>query len=264
MCIQQCILQNDKSRVCLCRIQVNVKLRVGEYLDSFFPITTWDPEQVVSHTAGVAGQWAVKGLDKHPLVPLGTVALHRGQHLPQLIPAPHCVQVLTQNTQDEVFSAGLHGGNLSPAVAPGVVSTSSPYRTCPPGGMLHLPTHNKQEVPHYGHTVVAAPSGHGRQLAPVRPTSDAYMLLCSRVEVAQLPDSAHLPLPAASYVEGERLETRSGAGRLAQGLGEGGVVVVQGLLHKGSSSRAGLDQRVATGKVVQCGDVHQAIADVLE
>lgn len=130
--------------------------------------------------------------------------------------------------------------------------------------MLHLPTHNKQEVPHNSHAMVAAPGGHGRQLAPVRPACDAYMLLCSRVEIPQLPDSAHLPLTSTGYVEGERLETRPRTGRLAEGLGEGGVVVVQGLLHEGGCSRAGLDQRVATGKVVQCGDVHQAIANMLE
>lgn len=41
-------------------------------------------------------------------------------------------------------------------------------------------------------------------------------------------------------------------------------MVVQGLLHQGGSSRAGLHQGVAAGKVVQCGDIHQAIADVLE
>ena len=148
-----------------------------------------------------------------------------------------------------MFSAGLHGGDLSPTVSPGVVSTSSPYSARPPGGMLHLPAHNKQEVPHHGHAVVAAPGGHGRQLAPVRPAGDAHVLLCSRVEVPQLPDPAHLPLPPADDVEGERLEAGPGAGRLAEGLGEGGVVVVQGLLHEGGSSRAGLDQRVAAGEV---------------
>ncbi|TNN64593.1 hypothetical protein EYF80_025220 [Liparis tanakae] len=192
------------------------------------------------------------------------VALHGGQHLPQLVPAPHCVQVLAQHPQDKVFSAGLHGGNLGPAVPPGVVSTSGPHGTRPPGGVLHLPAHDKQEIPHHGHAVVAAAGGHGRQLAPVGPARNAHVLLRGRVEVAQLPHPTDLPLPPAGDVEGEGLEARPGAGRLAKGLGKGTVVVVQGLLHQGGGSRAGPDQRVAPGEVVQRGDVHQAVANVLE
>lgn len=153
-------------------------------LSSFFPsVCTWDPEQIVGHTASMAGQRAVKGLDKHPFVPLGAVALHRRQNLPQLIPAPHGVQVLAQGTEDKVFSAGLHGSNLSPSVAPGVIPTGSPYSACPPSGMFHLTTHHKQEVPHDGHTVMATPCGHGRQLTPVWPACHTHVILGGGVEV---------------------------------------------------------------------------------
>lgn len=227
-------------------------------------LCTWHPEQVVSNAAGVAGQRAVKGLDEHPFVPLGTVTLHRGQHLPQLIPASHCVQVLPQSSQDKVFPTCLHGGNLSPTVAPGVISTGGPYCTCPPSGVLHLSTYDKQEVPHYSHTVVAASSRHGDQFAPVRPARHSHVLLHSRVEISQLPDSAHLPLPTSNYVEGEGLEAGSGPGWLVEGLSEDGAVVVQGLIYQSCSGGARLDQRMATRKVVQCGDVHQAVADVLQ
>lgn len=60
------------------------------------------------------------------------------------------------------------------------------------------------------------------------------------------------------------MEARPGAGRLVEGLREGGMVVIQGFFYQGGSGRAGLDKGMAPGQVVQGWNVHQAIADVLK
>ena len=177
----------------------------------------------------MAGQRAVKGLDEGPLVPLGAVAFHGGQHLPELVAASHGIEELPQRPQHKVLPAGLHGGDLRPLVPARVVAAGGANGARPARGVLHLPAGHEQEVAQDGHAVVAPPGRHGRQLAPVGRTGDVHVVLpLGGVEEAQLPHAAHLALAPARDVQGQGAEAGLGARRLPDRLGEDGAVVVQG------------------------------------